>query len=120
MNETTAKLLEQLASKLGTTTEYLWSVLLKQASIDATTTLFQFILIGISAKSLYSLHKKLCKEVDGYTGYEKNESYIFTMAIAGIIVAFLAVIAFFHIGDVVNGLVNPEYWALDRILKATE
>lgn len=42
------------------------------------------------------------------------------MAIAGIIVALLAVIAFFHIGDVVNGFLNPEYWALDRILKSVK
>lgn len=39
MEEKTIKLIEQLAQKLGTTTEYLWAVLLKQAPIDATVVL---------------------------------------------------------------------------------
>lgn len=33
MNEQTTKLIEQLAKELGTTAEYLWTVLLKQSPI---------------------------------------------------------------------------------------
>ncbi|MGB4574573.1 MAG: hypothetical protein WBI79_06225, partial [Kiritimatiellia bacterium] len=36
MNEATAKLIEELAAKLGTTAEHLWGVLVRQAPISAT------------------------------------------------------------------------------------
>jgi len=34
MDSKTAQLIEQLAQKLGTTTEYLWSILIRQAADD--------------------------------------------------------------------------------------
>lgn len=59
MNEQTAKLLEQLASKLGTTSEYLWNILLKQAPIDATVTLLQTLFLFFVGWGLWKVHKKL-------------------------------------------------------------
>ena len=77
MNEQTTKLIEQLAQKLGTTTEYLWSVLLKQAPIDATVTLFQTLCVMLFGLALWKIHKHLLKKEseDKYskTGYEKYE-----------------------------------------------
>lgn len=125
MNEQTAKLIEQLAQKLGTTTEYLWSVLLKQAPIDATTSLFQIILVVLFGVTLFKIHKKLSVEVKEtettrrytQTGYDKHElAAIIPMVIALIIFIVLLVASFFLINDIVNGFFNPEYWALERIL----
>ena len=121
MNEQTTKLIEQLARKLGTTTEYLWLVLLKQAPIDATVTLFQTLFVMLFGLALWKINKRLLKKgsEDKYseTGYEKyEEGAIIPMIIATIVFAILFIICFCCIGDIVNGYFNPEYWALERIL----
>lgn len=48
MNEQTVKLVEQLAQKLGTTTEYLWNVLIKQAPISAAIDMIYCLLTPFS------------------------------------------------------------------------
>lgn len=115
MNEQTAKLIEQLAQKLGTTTEYLWAVLLKQAQIQAMVMLFQFLLIAIFGYVLLKIHKRLSVTKD----YEE-ENVVIPMAIGLIIFAFLAIYAFFCIEDIFNGFFNPEYWALSKVLSAVK
>ncbi len=121
MNEQTTKLIEQLAQKMGTTTEYLWSVLLKQAPIDATITLFQTICVMLFGCILWKIHKRLLKKdsEDKYseTGYEKHEEgVIIPMLVAVIIFLILFIACFFCFSDIINGYFNPEYWALRRIL----
>ena len=119
MNEQTTKLIEQIAQKLGTTTEYLWSVLLNQAPIDATVLFFKTVCVILFGLELLKIHKRLLKKESEYseTGYEKyEEGAIVPMIIATTIFAILFIICFFCIGDIVNGYFNPEYWALERIL----
>lgn len=125
MNEQTSKLIEQLAQKLGTTTEYLWSVLLKQAPIQASVTLFQFLLIGLFGYVIYRAHKSLSvkKDYDGYseTGYSHyGERAGIPMTIALVIFCVLSICAFFCIEDVFNGFFNPEYWALEKVLRSVK
>ena len=56
MENTALKLLETLATKLGTTTEYVWSVLVKQAPISAITNA-SYLIIGIIVPILlWKLH----------------------------------------------------------------
>jgi hypothetical protein len=107
MNEETAKLLETLATKLGTTSEYLWSVLLKQAPIDATISLFQTAVVFFIG---YLLYKKR-----GIVNREYDERLPIFVAVA-IVWSILSFITIMCIGDIINGYLNPEYWALERIL----
>ena len=111
-------LLEKLAEKLGTTTEYLWGVLLKQAPITAATELVYLVLVILGGIVLYKVHKRLSKEVDGNNSiyYEAEELVIAPMVIAAIIWGVLFIICFFSIGTMVTGFLNPEYWALDEIM----
>lgn len=123
MNENTAKLLEQLAQKLGTTSEYLWRVLLKQATIDATVNLIQITLIMLFGWMLYKIHRMLMvkKDYDGYneTGYSKYEEMAAIPMIIGCVVfAIMFIYAFFCIGNVVIGYFYPEYWALNKVLSS--
>lgn len=123
MNEETTKLVEKLASELGTTTEYLWSVLLKQAPIDATVTLIQCVLVLLFGWFLWTLHKRLIKP-QTFRGYERSlydeyeEGAIIPMFFGAIMFVILSVVSFASIGDVVNGYLNPEYWALNKILNS--
>lgn len=122
MNENTAKLLEQLAQKLGTTSEYLWKVLLKQAPIDATVNLIQIMLIMLFGLVLYKIHRRLMKEdANNDTGYYKYEEMAaIPMIIGGVVFAIMFIWAFCCIGDVVNGYFNPEYWALNKVLSSVK
>ena len=119
MEEQTVKLVEQLAQKLGTTTDYLWSVLLKQAPISALVDLIYFVLVCIGGYFLLKTHKNFSKEVGGHSSkYYCNDALAPIMIVVVCIWAILFIIAFFSIGDVINGFVNPEYWALNKILSS--
>ena len=112
MNEQTTKLLEQLAQKLGTTTEYLWAILIKQAPIDSAVTLFQFLIIALYGYILFRLNKWFfLKKI-----YERYEEFVGIPMLFGLIVfLILAICAFFSISDVFYGFLNPEYWALKKV-----
>ena len=111
-------LLEKLAEKLGTTTEYLWGVLLKQAPIIAATELVYLVLVILGGIVLYKIHKRLSKKVDGNNSiyYKADELVIAPMVIAAIIWVILFIMCFFSIGTIITGFFNPEYWALDEIM----
>lgn len=123
MNDNTTKLIEQLAQKMGTTTEYLWGVLLKQAPVSSTVTLIQVILVVLFGIFLYKTHIRLSKKNPNNkyeeTGYEKYEAgAAIPMIILSVIFIVLALSSFCCIEDIINGYFNPEYWALDRILSS--
>lgn len=117
MNETTAKLLEQLSAKLGTTSEYLWSVLLKQAPIDATITLVQTIMVIIAGIAIFKFHVHLSNDDNELSHYE-SEALAGLMFVLAIVWIIFAIACFFCMEDIVNGYFNPEYWALNKILSA--
>lgn len=117
MDKKTEDLLKSLSEKLGTTTEYLWKILLEQAKIDAITTSMQIFLVCIFSIVIFKIHNRLLKEdKNGYSSYDNNDAYgpilIICAAIAGILLLF----SFLCIGDIVNGFLHPEYWALKTIL----
>jgi len=119
MNEQTVQLIEKLATKLGTTSEYLWGVLIRQAPVSATINLVYFVFIVLAGVGLYKLHKRFCKEDNhGNTIYDDgdNMAVIFPMVFGVLLWVILALVSFFSLGDVFNGFINPEYWALKEVL----
>jgi hypothetical protein len=121
MNEQTTKLIEQLAQKLGTTAEYLWTALLKQAPISAMIDLVYLVIVTIMGIGLYKLHKYCTKETGEYKEsiYEdKGELVIPAMVILAIVWVIFFIVCFFSIGNIINGFFNPEYWALKEVLGA--
>lgn len=113
MNEQTTKLLETLAQKLGTTTEYLWSVLLKQAPIDATITLIQIGIVVLFNIILYKVHKRFIKS-DAYENYDVGAPIF--MVLMAVILLISDIACMLSLNSVVNGFFNPEYWALREII----
>lgn len=110
-------LLQQLADKLGTTTQYLWAVLVKQAPIQATTILIQMILVAIFTVVLVQKHKKYSKEEDPYDMYD-HPGRGPVMVIGSVVALVLLIFSFFYIPEMVNGFLHPQYWALNHILNA--
>lgn len=111
MNELTYQLLQELAERLGTTTEYLWQALVNQAPISSLTNIAIYImliaLIGLIAR---------CSK--GLTFDEVDDPKVMVFLIFGLIWLILGTIFFMvSIHDTVTGLFNPEYWALQQILE---
>ena len=114
MNENTTQLIEQLAQKLGTTAEYLWSVLLKQAPISAITDLALFCLSLIVGFVLYRLHKYFTRTEE----YDNNEFTTILMIGLFVFWGVFLLICVFSFQNIITGLYNPEYWALKEVLKS--
>lgn len=117
MDNQTADLLKQLASKLGTTAQNLWNILLHQAPISATIGLIISAILIIFPIVLYKVHLRLLKEDgDRYSGYENNDAYPIIMGILafGALVGIIFVVC--NIENILNGYFNPQYWALEKIL----
>lgn len=115
--EQATKLLEQLAVKLGTTVEYLWAVLVKQAYVNAITNL---IFAGIAALviliGLAFIPKimKLDSTDGGYDISSRTLGWIIYLIITG--ACLITVIACTI--PAITELANPEYWALKEVLSA--
>ena len=120
MKNQTTELLEKLAVQLGTTAEYLWSVLLVQARISAMTDLIFLMLAILSGYFLYRTHRYLSQGTEDAHSiyYEKEEAVMIPMIIGLIIWIIFFLIMFFSIGNIISGLFNPEYWALNKILNS--
>lgn len=116
MNDQTAKLLEQLASKMGTTSEYLWSILLRQAPIESTITLIQVILIMGVGVVLFKCHKHFMNDKNDMSYYEKEETLGIPMILAAVIWFIFFLAAIVCLDEIINGYFNPEFWALDYIM----
>ena len=130
MDEKTTMLIEQLAAKLGTTAEYLWKVLVKQAAIDAVYSGLWIIATVIFGCYLYWQHKRNCvvksrRGVNrtaygsiGFTGEGDGSTEAMVVGVLIFICLFFYSIA--CINDAVNGIFNPEYWALQEILETVK
>jgi heme/copper-type cytochrome/quinol oxidase subunit 2 len=119
MNEQTTKLIEQLAQKLGTTSEYLWSILVKQAPIEATISLILFLLTWVLLFILWKTHRFLLKEDESGDNLYYEKDYLeIVMIMASFIWVFLLILSTINFLNNISGYFNPEYWALKNILGA--
>lgn len=114
MNDKAISLLQALAEKMGTTTQYLWSVLLKQAPISGITDLIQYAIIAVGAylywRWVASDKRDFSSGGDSWPGG----------LILGALVAIFVGAAFFSFPHTVAAFINPEYWALDKVLSAVK
>lgn len=114
MEKETRILIENLAKELNTTAEYLWSILLKQAPISAGVQLVQTLIIAIFGICLFKVYKRVSAKTSNY--YD-SDTIVIIIATAGIIWIIFALIALFSIENMINGFFNPEYWALNKLMK---
>ena len=124
MNEETNQLLESLATKLGTTTEYLWSILIKQAPIDSIITISMTLFTIVLWVCLYKIHKKLMgpyKESSSYSCYNHYEEGVGIPMVVGLIVLLILTIGcIISFPSAIYGFCNPEYWALKEVLNSIQ
>lgn len=123
MNEQTAVLIDRLAEKLGTTAELLWSVLVRQAPISGVIDLVTFSLLVFAAVTAFRFAKRkttVPKNKRGeYRGPAEFEDIGATIAwiMFGVVLLFVFMAAYELSHDIIAAFINPEYWALMKILK---
>jgi hypothetical protein len=118
--------LDALAAKLGTTSDHLWAILIRQAKIVAIEDAL-WILMAIAFSVL--LGKAALWVTRTEKANEKQEwnqrspiawdygPVIFFSGIAGVACLILDVLAFVSLFELPTLLLNPEYWALTQILQ---
>jgi hypothetical protein len=118
MEEKTTQLLEQLAAKLGTTTEYLWGILINQAKYDALVSIIQMSFMAIIIYTTIKLHIKFSKkDKDGKNEYYYKEDLLTIPMIFASIISLLSIVFFLtEFNSLIISICNPEYWALNKVL----
>lgn len=116
MNEQTAALLQGLATKLGTTSEYLWGILLKQAPIAGVMILVQYALTAVALYVIWRYREAIGTQVrDGLSSDAEVLVFIGLIVSVGVSIVWLLA-CLFAIESMVTAFLNPEYWALNKVL----
>ena len=110
MNETTEKLIRDLAERLGTTTEHLWAVLIRQAPYTCTAELL--VMLIVFAALAYFAKKLLAWQPDCDFYSEKA----LVGGLWGLVFFACSLICAINAGLWISGFVNPEFWALRQVL----
>lgn len=119
MKEVT-ELLRDLAKELGTTVDFMWGILIKQAFVDAIAIMIFTIMVITSGIILYFKHKKFSEPVkENYSRntYEDSDFVTPLMTLASAIWLGCFIVNLTLIPDMVNGFFNPGYYALNKILQ---
>jgi len=124
MDEKTLQALTALANKLGTTAEYLWGVLLKQAPITGVVDLLVCAgwIAGVVVWAKFVKRKTANHartDYDRYPSAEWSDDVGVCLAWASVVIAagITALVVGSGLSTIVAALANPEYWALRQILK---
>ena|SRR3990167_2134240 len=104
------KLLEELARSLNVQIEFLWDTVVKQARVNFIVTTFQYLILAVGSYAYLKLIKKTISDDGDCSGL------IISSIMFGFILIILLLCAFFYLPDYVASVVNPEYWALSKIL----
>lgn len=111
MNRETVDLIAQLASRLGTTADHLWSVLLAQAAFEARVDLAYGIAWGVVGLIAASLIVIAISKAKGYT----NEGWFILAIICGFALLFAVPLSCICFQASYTEFHNPEFWALKQI-----
>jgi len=124
------EVLKQLAEQLGTTAEYLWPILIRQARIEAYERLMGIVLWGFVFYQLTKGWGWLISRTSQYIEKDDkndvidavaNDNLVYPSCILVTIIPIILIISgvFFIISlwEIPTMVYNPEYWALTRILQ---
>ena len=112
-NEAIQAMLEQLATRLGTTLEHLWAVLVWQARMDAAARLTTDLALVCMLLAAWRLAPKIKFDKWRDGGFLKTMLYVVLCIATAGCALFVAGLMPHHIAQ----LCNPEYWALKQITR---
>jgi hypothetical protein len=107
--------LDALAVKLGTTTEYLWGVLIKQAKVEAITSIATTILFLLMVGACAVVGRHIYRATD-WKRDDNGDAGVVTAACwaVGVPCLFAAILYAYMLPTL---LLNPEYWALQEVIR---
>lgn len=111
MNADLVELIDKLAQNSNATSERIWEVLLQQAAINAVT--YSLMLITLLLCFRFVLSCVRCKV--RVTGDQTIVLLIWSVMGVATIITLLFV--FVLVPAIATAIMNPEYWALQQILK---
>ena len=122
-----------LAEKLSVPAEHVYEVLLRQQMVEAVAITIVLVLMAISSYLLISIPYKDWRRVniaynkknditrENYNYYDLSDSWWVWPVGIGIVLGVITVIAILSaIGPVATGFINPEYGAVQEILKVIQ
>ena len=109
MDENTLLMLQTLATKLGTTVDFLWAVLIKQAPIDGALYLLLLAFLGAIGYGLFRWAKYSIKN-------DIDEIVWLPYGIASVLYIGVVIITIGYGPTAFSGFFNPDYWALKQII----
>lgn len=112
------ELVSDLAESLKVPVEYVWEVLTKQALVESITFIIILVLGFIFMLPFIKFSKKV-KDWDYLRDKNKNSlvgEFVFKLILSVIGLVSFA-IGLFNIDVIVQGIVNPEYYALNKIFE---
>ena len=113
--ETVNTIINALAEKLGTVPSELWEVLLRQAKVSAVNDIFYLVVMILLSVYIYINYKQWVKDL------KSPDTEIIAgikLGIAGVFFVTFFVTLPFVLSDITVALLNPEYWALEQLLRA--
>jgi hypothetical protein len=123
MDDKTLQALTALAAKLGTTAEYLWGVLLKQAPIAgmidiAMMAVWMLATVMWCRYVLRKTTKPKATDEDRYPSADwEGEASFFSWLSVVVFALATAIFVTCNVSMATAALVNPEYWALKQIFQ---
>ena len=115
MDDKTFQALTALAGKLGTTAEYLWGVLVRQAPISAAIELT--LLAAWVAACVWLVFFVRRNTAGDKPKWSDEVTRLFAWTGVVLVCSMTAISGGNAISDALTAIMNPEYWALRQILK---
>lgn len=116
MNEQILQRIDALAAKLGTTAQYLWGVLIRQARIEVIENIICIAVFVAFGYAMFRVCAKYAHAWEDCDNFPEAMASVFS-GIAVVICMIVVAVAFCSIW---TPLLNPEFWALKQVLGAAK
>lgn len=111
-------LIDQLAVKFGVAGSQLWDIMVSQATVQAVTILFYFLIAVVTGMFIPKYWVKADElEANDVTRNSSKHIGMVVFTCALIIVCVISLLySVFNIDTVITCFTNPEYWAFNKIM----
>ena len=112
MTDAEIKLVEKLTSQVGTAGGQAWEILCNAAWQSSMADTIQYLVLGIVMAVYIREMRRWWAKGDTEPGYD------IAIFVIGLGLFLTCLIAFVSLHETIMGFVNPEYWALRKIMAA--
>jgi hypothetical protein len=117
MTDQIMEILRILAEKFGTTTEFLWGIMVRQAYVVGISQILAFVMAGlfVFAWNRYVWSIRLPEDPQEDRGGDKTFGIIMVRLFGVVGACMWAMMFLCGLTEITTALVNPEYWAIKQV-----